>query len=425
MIAQPDVVLLGRRVAADQAFVWLAAGTIVSIALASYLEEFVLKALPNYDFFFTMAFFELAVFGVVSHVTIRLRAATELASLGGDGTVASPGAASGPPPRWSDVKWWRLEPRSAPLRLYAIGAACLALYASLGKLAYKYVNYVTGTVLKSIKLVPVMIVSVAWLGRSFPPHDYAAAGFLTASAVMFGLGEAESNPEADYALGFALSFVCLGLTAAQSNIADACMRDHGAGVDENMLYVNGFGAGFVLAVLVTSGEIFEAFRYFARFPGAFALLFVRSVVFYVGAWLYTLLMKHFGAVAAVAVTTARKAVTVMLSFALFRSDKPLTAKYVAATALFFGAIACEYHKSEVRRRREQREERARGEERAMGAKGGGRRGGGDTAGDDTAGDDGSGDDGTAVRRPGRRSADGWVGGATRGMDRELAPVRIK
>ena len=167
MIAQPDVVLLGRRVAADQAFVWLAAGTIVSIALASYLEEFVLKSLPNYDFFFTMAFFELAVFGVVSHVTIRLRAATELASLGGDGAVASPGrAAIGPPPRWSDVKWWRLEPRAAPLRLYVIGATCLALYASLGKLAYKYVNYVTGTVLKSIKLVPVMIVSVTWLGLS-------------------------------------------------------------------------------------------------------------------------------------------------------------------------------------------------------------------------------------------------------------------
>ena len=130
------------------------------------------------------------------------------------------------------MKWWRLEPRAAPLRLYLIGATCLALYASLGKLAYKYVNYVTGTVLKSIKLVPVMIVSVTWLGRSYPPHDYAAAGFLTSSAVMFGLGEAESNREANYAMGFALSFVCLGLTAAQSNIADACMRDHGAGVDE-------------------------------------------------------------------------------------------------------------------------------------------------------------------------------------------------
>ena len=33
--------------------------------------------------------------------------------------------------------------------------------------------------------------------------------------------------------------------------------------------------------------------------------------------MYTLLVKHFGAVAAVAVTTARKALTVMMSFVLF------------------------------------------------------------------------------------------------------------
>jgi hypothetical protein len=60
VIAQPDVVLFGRRLAADQAFVWLAAGTVLTIALASYLEEFIIKSLPHYDFFFTMAFFELA-----------------------------------------------------------------------------------------------------------------------------------------------------------------------------------------------------------------------------------------------------------------------------------------------------------------------------------------------------------------------------
>ena len=33
----------------------------------------------------------------------------------------------------------------------------MALYTSLGKIAYKYVNYATGTVLKSAKLVPVMV----------------------------------------------------------------------------------------------------------------------------------------------------------------------------------------------------------------------------------------------------------------------------
>ena len=416
VIAQPDVVLFGRRLAADQAFVWLAAGTVLTIALASYLEEFIIKSLPHYDFFFTMAFFELAVFGVVSHVTIRLRAAGERASLGvyAVSPRVSPGQMQMPhhPPRWSDVEWWRLEPRAAPFRLYAIGATCLALYASLGKLAYKYVNYVTGTVLKSIKLVPVMVVSVTWLGRSYSSYDYAAAGFLTTSAVMFGMGEAESNHETNYAMGFILSFVCLGLTAAQSNIADACMRDHGAGVDENMLYVNGIGAVLVFTFLVVSGEIFEAFAYFTRFPGAFALLFVRSVVFYAGAWLYTLLMKHFGAVAAVAVTTARKAVTVMLSFALFRSDKPLTEKYLGATALFFGAIACEYYKAEARRRRA----KAAMEKGVVGVDAEG--GKGDLM-------NGKGEsEGGELPWGGRRSVDGR-GVATRGMDRELAPVRLK
>ena len=94
----------------------------------------------------------------------------------------------------------------------------------------------------------------------------------------------------------------------------------------------------------------------------------------------------------------------------------MTAKYAAATALFFGAIACEYHKSEVRRRREERAQR--------GAKEGGRRGGDDDTaggGGDSPGDD-SGEGGRW--RPGRRSTDGR-GGATREMDRELAPVRIK
>jgi adenosine 3'-phospho 5'-phosphosulfate transporter B3 len=165
----------------------------------------------------------------------------------------------------------------------------------------------------------------------------------------------------------------------------------------------------VFTFLVVSGEIFEAFAYFTRFPGAFALLFVRSVVFYAGAWLYTLLMKHFGAVAAVAVTTARKAVTVMLSFALFRSDKPLTEKYLGATALFFGAIACEYYKAEARRRRA----KAAMEKGVVGvdAEGG-------------KGDELNTSEGGELPWGGRRSVDGR-GVATRGMDRELAPVRLK
>ena len=120
-----------------------------------------------------MAFFELAVFGGVAY-------------------LSSHGAA-----------------RVAPLRLYVAGAACMGLYSAAGKMAYDYVNYATGTVLKSAKLVPVMAVSVLWLRRTYHPLDYLAAALMTASAALFGLGERELSPDGNTTAGFLLSFLCL------------------------------------------------------------------------------------------------------------------------------------------------------------------------------------------------------------------------
>ena len=101
-----------------------------------------------------------------------------------------------------------------------------------------------------------------------------------------------------------------------------------------------------------------------------------------------MLMKHFGAVAAVAVTTTRKALTVMVSFVVFSGDKPLTMKYASAAALFFAAAGCEYLKTKSGA--------------GGGGKGGNSHGGGENP-----------------KVPG--SNPGWRGGRTRGGG---APVRV-
>jgi hypothetical protein len=62
----------------------------------------------------------------------------------------------------------------------------------------------------------------------------------------------------------------------------------------------------------------------------------RSGSFYVGALLYTHLMQQAGAVTAVAVTTVRKSLTVVLSFALF--PKPYTHKYTMGGLCLVAAI---------------------------------------------------------------------------------------
>ena len=352
-LASAHVDLYGRRVPSRTAFAVLAAGTVLMIGLSCWLEEIILRKLPGWRFHWTMAFFELAVFGGVAY-------------------LSSHGAA-----------------RVAPLRLYVAGAACMGLYSAAGKMAYDYVNYATGTVLKSAKLVPVMAVSVLWLRRTYHPLDYLAAALMTASAALFGLGERELSPDGNTTAGFLLSFLCLALAAAQSNVSDKCLRDFGASVDENMLYTNGLGAAFVLVFLLAgTTEAEEATAYFYRKPEALVLLVIRSATFYLGAWSYTLLMKHFGAVAAVAVTTTRKALTVMVSFVVFGGDKPLTMKYASAAALFFAAAGCEYLKTKSGA--------------GGGGKGGNSHGGGENP-----------------KVPG--SNPGWRGGRTRGGG---APVRV-
>jgi hypothetical protein len=66
----------------------------------------------------------------------------------------------------------------------------------------------------------------------------------------FEVDECKPLPDGNQFMGFVLTFICLGFGALQSNIADKCLRDHGASVNENMLYINGIGALIVMGAVV-------------------------------------------------------------------------------------------------------------------------------------------------------------------------------
>ena len=222
----------------------------------------------------------------------------------------------------------------------------MGLYSAAGKMAYDYVNYATGTVLKSAKLVPVMAVSVLWLRRTYHPLDYLAAALMTASAALFGLGERELSPDGNTTAGFLLSFLCLARRRAIQRFRQMSARLRRERRREHALHERVRRRGRPRLPPRGNHRGGGGDRVLYRKPEALALLVIRSATFYLGAWSYTLLMKHFGAVAAVAVTTTRKALTVMVSFVVFSGDKPLTMKYASAAALFFAAAGCEYLKTE-------------------------------------------------------------------------------
>ena len=112
-----------RRACVDDArreimsFFRLSVACIALIQLSCYLEEWIFKALPGFHYHWTVALVELLFF-----------------------TVAG----------WCGAR----GKRAAPLTVYAGIGCSLAAGTGLGKLAYRYLNFATGTVLKSMKLVP-------------------------------------------------------------------------------------------------------------------------------------------------------------------------------------------------------------------------------------------------------------------------------
>jgi len=321
--------LMGCPMAESTAFALASTCCIVFIGASCYFEEYVYKSLPNFDYFWTVALAELLVFSLIS-------SASSIA----DGTL--------------------FQPRKAPFELYLIQALLLASYSAVGKLCYKWINYATGTVLRSSKLVFTMTISMFWLQRKYKAHQIVAAALLVVAVACFGIAERDlgggkehdnisdvdpvavlgDGKDVELFLGFGLSAFAIFLGSLQTNVSEHAMRNHDAGVRENILYTNVIGTVFALAGVVAF-EGSSSLVYLRTTKGAFALLLARSVTFYFGAYFFSVLTRHFGATSATAVTTLRKALTVVFSFVLFPSDKPFTGYFVYGLLFFLLSVFAE------------------------------------------------------------------------------------
>ena len=306
----PDVATPGSS-ACSRRFLLLAAGTIGFVQLSCILEEWIFKQLPGFRFHWTVALVELILFAVLGHLANADKA-----------------------------RLLALPVPTGPARLYVAAGVSLAGGTGLGKVAYRHLNYATGTVLKSMKLLPVMALSVCWLRRRYSALEVAAAVLMVAPAALFSLGEAQLEPDFN-PMGLVLSLGCLLAQALQNNCQDRLLRDYRANVHEVMLFANAVGALAVLLITLANGELLPAAAYFGGSAQYSALLLLRCLTFYLGALLYTMLVQEAGAVAAVFISTMRKGLTVVLSFALF--PKPWSPKYGVGGALLLAAIVLDYH----------------------------------------------------------------------------------
>ena len=273
--AETRDVLCGVRLGFDGVFAVLSSTFILCVGISCVAEEAMYKHLPEFDYFWTVAFVELLTFAGMSVLGVLF--------FPPENNASSENASS-----LRQV----IQNRKVPIRLYVVQATVMAIYAAVAKIAYKYLNYATGTVLRSTKLIFVMAVSVVWLKRRYTAWEYGSAVTMIIAVACFGLGEEAAGAHTEnHWLGYVLSVLSLGLAAVQTNMADNAMRDYGASTLENMLFVNSLGLVVVTAVACYVDGM-DAVRFFRNTPHALDLLAARSLTFYAGALTFTELTRY-------------------------------------------------------------------------------------------------------------------------------------
>jgi adenosine 3'-phospho 5'-phosphosulfate transporter B3 len=225
--------------------------------------------------------------------------------------------------------------RVAPLRAYPLLTLCLFASSSLCNMSLSYINFPTKVVFRSCKLVPTMIIATIVNKKVFASYEYACALAICAGLVLFALADYTLDP---------LKFDITGLVLVSGSVvADAilpnaqeCLFRSGSSRLEVTVFSNLFSFVAMTVATLASGTLVQFVKWLHA-DSTLAFYFATyTLLSYASISCYMTLVKRFGGVQAVLLTTARKAMTLVLSFLLF--PKGFSWLYVHGSLLVLGAV---------------------------------------------------------------------------------------
>ncbi|XP_031620784.1 adenosine 3'-phospho 5'-phosphosulfate transporter 2 [Contarinia nasturtii] len=221
--------------------------------------------------------------------------------------------------------------RKIPMKTYALLAFLTLGTMGLSNSSLGYLNYPTQVIFKCCKLVPVLIGSILIQKKSHGPLDFLAAIAMCVGLAVFTLVDSTISPNFDM-VGVMMISTALLFDAIIGNVQEKAMREYKANNVEVVLYSYGIGFVYLLIILLLSGNLFPSLRFCATYPiQTYGYAFLFSLSGYLGIQFVLTLVRTCGATLAATVTTARKAVTIALSFLFF--SKPFSIEYIWAGLL--------------------------------------------------------------------------------------------
>ncbi|KAG9453207.1 hypothetical protein H6P81_006111 [Aristolochia fimbriata] len=214
-----------------------------------------------------------------------------------------------------------------PWRTYVKLSAVLMGSHGLTKGSLAFLNYPAQLMFKSTKVLPVMIMGafIPGLRRKYPLHEYLSAVLLVVGLILFTLADAQSSPNFSV-IGVIMVSGALIMDSFLGNLQEAIFKVNPETTQMEMLFCSTVvGLPFLIPPMLLTGELFTAWKSCSQHPYVYGVLVFEAMATFVGQISVLSLIALFGAATTAMVTTARKAVTLLLSYLIF--TKPLTEQH--------------------------------------------------------------------------------------------------
>ncbi|CAF1160914.1 unnamed protein product, partial [Didymodactylos carnosus] len=216
--------------------------------------------------------------------------------------------------------------RRATYKSYFILALLTVGTMGLSNYSVAYLNYPTQVMFKCCKLIPVLLGGIIIQGKTFNRYDVLAAICMSVGLIFFTLADSKVRPNFNY---YGVFLICGALCAdaAIGNYQEKIMKQFHIPNVEMVFFSFVFGFVFIFIGLIVTNNFYSSVMFWNQYPVktyGYGLIF--SVFGYLGIDIVLTLVRDYGALIAVTVTTCRKAITIALSFILF--SKPFIFDYI-------------------------------------------------------------------------------------------------
>lgn len=216
--------------------------------------------------------------------------------------------------------------RKIPFTTYLLLAFLTVATMGLSNASVPHLNYPTQVMFKCCKLIPVLLGGILIQGKTFNIYDVSASIMMSIGLIFFTLADSLVQPDFEL-IGVVLISGALIADAAIGNVQEKQMKLHKASNIEVVFFSYSIGFVYIFIGLLAFGNLSDALIFWLKHPiKTFGYAFIFSLTGYLGINIVLHLVKGFGALIAVTVTTCRKAVTIVVSFVFF--SKPFTYQYL-------------------------------------------------------------------------------------------------